>query len=406
MNYKSLVRILESSGLLLTLVLVHSAIGHFLPTQGALAQETNSKRFVHTRTINPVAERIANTAHDELITTSVITVNVTQLATSPALPNVIMATLDNSITPTYSLNGGTCWESLRTTPFNESPQIAIAPRSDGTPRFMAAVQEAGVYRTGDYGLTWAQQAFPRLPTCPASSPAAVYFPQLIASPANPKRLYLRILNSCPDILPWFENGIYISSDSGINWVLGATTWVNESVYEVIPSPVLPERLYAKFSQGWGTFWQRSDDGGHTWTGTLIPVDKLVLDSQDSKRLYGINSSDGRRFVEGDENWTLWAEQPCSAYQQLLAHPTISNTLLLRCEQGLYRSFNGGDHWQQLSTSAGQFLAADYSRPGRIFWARDSGLWASADAGATWFPLVPSWYQLLPCPSIYLPLVAK
>lgn len=89
----------------------------------------------------------------------------------------------------------------------------------------------------------------------------------------------------------------------------------------------------------------------------------------------------------------------------MAHPTVSNVLFVRCDNGLFRSQDGGDNWQQLSTTTGQLIAPEYGTSGRILWARDDGLWASSDQGQTWQQLVPDW-SVDTCPSIFLPTLLK
>jgi hypothetical protein len=70
---------------------------------------------------------------------------------------------------------------------------------------------------------------------------------------------------------------------------------------------------------------------------------------------------------------------------------------------LYRSVNGGDSWEKLDDEKGQSLVVDYGTPGRILWARDDGLWATADNGDSWQNLLPE-YRIFST-LLYLPGVA-
>ncbi len=89
---------------------------------------------------------------------------VMQLVSSRALPNVLVARLASSERPLrYSLDGGRTWRPIAT-PWSESYEIAIAPRSNGSVRILASTLTNNrhlLYRTGDFGATWSEgQAFP------------------------------------------------------------------------------------------------------------------------------------------------------------------------------------------------------------------------------------------------------
>lgn len=121
---------------------------------------------------------------------------------------------------------------------------------------------------------------------------------------------------------------------------------------------------------------------------------------------------GERSQDGGDNWVTWSEQPCGlgttefddSHLQLMAHPTQTQVLFLRCAQGLYRSDNGGDSWTQLSPAPGQLLAPGHGVPGRILLSRETGLWASTDNGESWQLLMT--YPQPPGLPLFLPSVLK
>jgi photosystem II stability/assembly factor-like uncharacterized protein len=96
---------------------------------------------------------------------------------------------------------------------------------------------------------------------------------------------------------------------------------------------------------------------------------------------------GKRSENGGALWHDWQQQPCTdknGFIALTADPDKSKFLYLRCEQGLLRSRDGGDHWQRLSLSPGLLLAAEYGKNARLLWVQDDGsLWASRDNGDSW-----------------------
>jgi hypothetical protein len=168
----------------------------------------------------------------------------------------------------------------------------------------------------------------------------------------------------------------------------------------------------------------SHNSGATWEVLDFPVESLALDAVNADYLYGWSLREyvpespfqytrhGRRSTDGGNNWVDWAEQPCpysfnEEPPQLVAHPTESQILFLRCDgyltEGIYRSENGGDSWQKLQEQKGQMLVADLGNPGRLLWARDDGLWASADKGESWQLLLDE-YALFETP-LYLPSVS-
>lgn len=326
------------------------------------------------------------------------------LATSAAFSDTVAVSHAASPVPIFSPTCGTCWRPFAASPGAGAPsQIAVAPRADGTVRFLVAVDGQGLYRTGDAGQTWALQTFPHPGTCTEPD----QFHDLIASPRDARRLYVTVACSALDPLGGADYAaVYTSPDSGLTWQLirgGGQTGELWQAFTLAPSP--GGRLYALGRTGWA----QSDDAGQTWQPRGFPVQVLALDAQNPERLYGLAGDTGQRSEDGGLHWSDWVNQPCPASpgdQQLLAHPTESAVLFLLCHQGLYRSRDGGDHWTLLSAEGGERLLADLGRPGRLLWARAGGLWASTDAGDTWTALVTTWTQLTPCQFLFLPAVSK
>ena len=151
------------------------------------------------------------------------------------------------------------------------------------------------------------------------------------------------------------------------------------VQAIVPSSVEPDRAYVMlYPYG----WYQLDDAGSRWTHVDFPVyNELVLDSQDAEWLYGISrySSDGGRTWQ---EWPSWPGTSC----RLVAHPTQTRVLFARCEQGLFRSTNVGETWEQLAADSGALLVPDHSIPGRLAWVRGGAIWVSCDDGTTWAPI--------------------
>lgn len=70
------------------------------------------------------------------------------------------------------------------------------------------------------------------------------------------------------------------------------------------------------------------------------------------------------------------------FVQLVALPQRTGTLLMVCEQDIYRSADGGQTWQLTSNLPSIQIAPDYGNPGRALLVRPQALWESRDEGAT------------------------
>jgi hypothetical protein len=316
---------------------------------------------------------------------------LTAVTSSTTLPGVLVATVAQG-SPLYSLNGGGSWQPVHTAPWgNSAISMAIVPRSVVTApvRLLVAASTSGmssdpslfgVYRTTSFGQTWTKLTFP----CAQSDWANGL--DLVASPADPNRLYLHRV--CWENLDdgWYSQySVFTSGDGGINWdlILGPS---HNGYGAMVPSPIVGSRVYRPDSTyPYGT-WQ-SDDGGHIWVHKDFNIwGWLVLDTQDPNRFYEIGYGGTRRSVDGGNTWSNWNKRPCpDSYenQQLVAHPTLTNVLFLRCETGLYRSDDGGDHWTQLSAWSGNWLGPNYGNRGQVLWARQDGLFGIKDKGSTW-----------------------
>ncbi len=156
-----------------------------------LAKSTSASAVVDASTA-PVS------AADDYSTVTV-PFTLTQLATSAALPNVLVAARSaadfSTLPPIYSLDGGRHWDTFAAMPPEQLSNItvAVAPRSDHPEqpiRFLMTTYPGGldfsgaIYRTGDFGRTWAAMTFPLLPKCDRHKG----FGSLDNSPADANRL--------------------------------------------------------------------------------------------------------------------------------------------------------------------------------------------------------------------------
>ncbi|HEV2984920.1 MAG TPA: hypothetical protein VGX46_11040 [Vicinamibacterales bacterium] len=235
--------------------------------------------------------------------------------------------------------------------------------------FYIGVNNGGVWKTTDYGLSWA----PIFDDQPTQSIGAI-----AVAPSDPNIVYVASGEGLqrPDLS--IGDGIYKSIDAGRTWQhLGLRE--ARQISAVIVDPSDPNRVFAAAlghpygpNEERGVF--RSGDGGRTWQKALYRDENtgaidLAFDPTNPQTVYAV----------------LWAARQ---------GPWEYNNAYAGATSGLFKSTDGGATWQPLT--AGLPGAAEGlsrigigiapSDPRRMYaWvtARVSGLYRSDDAGATW-----------------------
>jgi photosystem II stability/assembly factor-like uncharacterized protein len=235
--------------------------------------------------------------------------------------------------------------------------------------FYIGVNNGGVWKTTDYGLTWT----PIFDDQPTQSIGAV-----AVAPSDPNVIYVGSGEGLqrPDLS--VGDGIYKSTDAGRTWEhLGLRE--ARQIGALIVDPTDPNRLFAAAlghpygpNDERGVF--RSADGGRTWQRVLYKDENtgaidVAFDPANAQVVYAV----------------LWAARQ---------GPWEYNNAYAGATSGLFKSTDGGATWQPLTR--GLPTPADgLSRigigvapgdPTRIYaWvtARVSGLYRSDDAGASW-----------------------
>lgn len=351
------------------------------------------------------------------------------LATASTRPNAILAARVGSFSQIYTLDGGQSWHTFATKPtanFQDVRHIAVAPK-DGTEqpmRFLVAPNDftasatVGIYRSADEGVSWANFNPPPDPQCDAEPINVIE--ELVSSAADPLRLYLlvRCVKTINGIEPIFHFyfTLYRSSDGGVNWQAVTLPYIENGSSQrafdedsLQPSPADPARLYANLQIDISTnVWRRSDNGGQSWITETFTASALALDWTDAAKLYRVEDHGesnvfrytGKRSTNTGASWEEWPQQPCrTSFLQLITLPTAESLLML-CNQGLYRSSNGGDSWELLTPNTGRTLSVHNGNRDLVLWVRDAELYASRDQGTTWQDL--GGWQDAHLPSIYRP----
>jgi photosystem II stability/assembly factor-like uncharacterized protein len=236
--------------------------------------------------------------------------------------------------------------------------------------FYVGVNNGGVWKTTDYGNTWA----PIFDDQPTQSIGA-----MAIAPSNPNILYVGSGEGLrrPDLS--VGDGIYKSSDGGQSWQhLGLRD--GQQIGAILVDPRDPNRvLVAVLGHPYGPNAERgvyrSLDGGRTWQKVLTKDEDtgaidLAFDPSNSKTVYAV----------------MWASR---------RPPWTVGNAYSAPGSGLYKSTDGGSTWrpltQGLPTSEqglgriGITVAA--SDPKRLYALVDApqlgGLYRSDDAGESW-----------------------
>jgi hypothetical protein len=271
-------------------------------------------------------------------------VAVAQLTTTSGVPDALYVAFASppgqSIWPLYSLDGGLSWQAVKSAPwvdptpseyYGQIVSVALAPKVGEVPiRLITTPSDIfnwyriDVYRSGDYGASWAVFDFPN---------GLIGGLLLSTSPINPNRLSLlnrSLWGGGIRSVDHYHYRAFTSTDGGISY--NELFIPTDEPGEVVNSPILSERLYVHSCiSSWEPFlwgpWYQSEDGGLHWLIKNFPVNVLVPDSRDPLYLYGFSTtydystpikSEGMTSSDGGITWKTWPQQPCSIFQQLLS----------------------------------------------------------------------------------------
>ncbi len=202
----------------------------------------------------------------------------------------------------------------------------------------------GIFRSTNGGASWQ-----KVTTGPNQPMQGLMAYSLVASPLNPKRLYVLTL---PATIPHAGVlGLYTSADDGQTWQLAITdaSVTSSSIYMVATGNDTPDEVYI-YLPDLGALGLRVslDDGKHfSSTGTL----------------------------------------PFSNILGLIAIPNQPGHVLVYGSGGIASSSDGGAHWQVIKGISGEIFEMHMAGPQTpIYASGDAGIYVSQDNGKT-FQLV-------------------
>lgn len=256
-------------------------------------------------------------------------------------------------------------------PFRAGRTVAIAGIANQPNVFFMAANNGGVWKTDDFGRTWT----PIFDGQPSGSVGA-----LALAPSNPDIIYVGSGEGLrrPDLST--GDGMYKSTDGGKTWThLGLRD--GQQIGSILVDPRDPNRLYvAVLGHPYGPNAERgvfrSTDGGQSFQKILYKDENtgaidLAFDPSNPQTIYA-------------DMWS--SRRPPWSVGNSYDGPG----------SGLYKSTDGGDHWQQLAGGLPDWEHDKLGRigftiapgdPKRMYAMVDSptkgGVYRSEDAGATW-----------------------
>ena len=288
-------------------------------------------------------------------------------------------------------DGGTTWEPVGKT-FAYEGNTGTHQSFDGTPHpwefkrvwhlepsltdpdtVYAGVEDAALFRTTDGGLTWHELAgLRRHESGSAWAPGAggLCLHTIVLDPTNANRIFVAISAA----------GAFRSDDGGQSWrpinrglrsegIPNPTAEVGHCVHRIARHPSRPDVVFMQ--KHWDVM--RSDDGGDSWrevSGNLPTDFGFVID------------------VHAHEPETIYVVPIKSDSEH---YPPDGK---LR----VYRSRTGGEEWEALTNGLPQrdcyvnvlrdAMSVDTLDPCGVYFGTSGGqVYASADAGDTWTPIV-------------------
>lgn len=272
-------------------------------------------------------------------------------------------------------------------PFRGGRSVAVAGHPTERLTFYFGSTGGGVWKTEDAGHNWKNVSDGFFKTGSVGAVAV--------APSQPETVYVGMGEHAIRGNTSHGDGVYRSDDGGETWRhIGLEE--TRQISNVIVHPENPDRVYlAALGHAWGANPERgiyrSDDGGDSWEKVLylnedVGAGDLEMDPSDPNVLYA-GMWQARRYP-----WGLRGAGPGT---------------------GLYKSTDGGDTWENLTTNPGLpggenrgriGVAVSGANPDRVWTiieAEDdqTGVFRSDDGGATW-ELVSRRAELLQRPWYY------
>ncbi len=317
-----------------------------------------------------------------------------------------------------SSDAGRTWRSVGDSLPPAIGALAVAP-SDPDTIYVGTGQAAprydvgsgrGVFKSTDGGKSWQ----------PLGLTATSNVGRIWVDPNNPDVVVVAALGHLFGPNP--ERGVYLSTDGGKTWVHSLAINDDTGVVDLAADPTNPNLLYAAAWQvrerpwlsyfepavGPGSAIYRSTDGGATWTrlagngwpqGPLGRIGLAVTHTAQGTRIYAAvdSKTDGGiwRSDDGGDHWQRVNADEDTFGNFYFARLTVDPRdpdVVYSAGQSIRRSTDGGKTWTIVKGAPGgddyHFLWINPQHPDHWITASDQGAVVTVDDGRTW----SSWYN--------------
>jgi photosystem II stability/assembly factor-like uncharacterized protein len=164
-------------------------------------------------------------------------------------------------------------------------------------------------------------------------------------------------------------------------------------------PHNPDRIFLGTSTG---VIFVSDDAGHNWSrfaklgaGDDYVLDHMAFDPQNSKNIFvsawsvqDQNAGDIFRTSNGGKDWEALPGMHGKSVRAMAVSASDNKVIVAGALDGVYRSNDGGDNWQRISSNDGvvkniESIAVDPKDPNVVYAGTWHLAWKTSDGGANW-----------------------
>jgi len=309
-----------------------------------------------------------------------------------------------------TIDGGTYWENISDGFFKRASVGAIAVAASDPNVIYVGMGETtirgnvahgdGVYKSTDAGKSWTHMGLAE----------TRHIGKIRIHPQNPDLVYVAALGHAHG--PNKERGIYRSRDGGKTWEHILFRDEDTGSHDLAMDPNNPRILYAAFwrarrlphmlqSGGAGCGIYRSTDGGDTWTeitrkpglptGMLGKIGVAVSGAKPGRVWAIVEAEDGALFRsdDGGEHWQRLSEERDLRtrpwyYMHIYADPCDADTLWILNEK-CFKSNDGGNTFFRVAAPHGDFhdLWIDPRDPQRIIMGHDGGASVTFNGAESW-----------------------
>jgi photosystem II stability/assembly factor-like uncharacterized protein len=358
---------------------------------------------------------------------------MTDLAFSPHVSGTVYASLMGESLVAFSTDAGKTWSRLGVREGDYAISLGLDPAS-GLPAYLGGAA-SGTYRSADAGHTWsrATQGITGLPV-----------EDIAAAPSRPETAYVACEHAGAFASEtvgqsWRQLGLdfpaafalsvdpvdpdvaYVGSVRGVYRLADDGTWdhvplpvsYHTHVEALAVSPISSSLVYGAGREAHAAetnplgLVARSEDGGRSWT--LLDVGEPISQVRDiaialrpTETVYIATPGEvGRDTLEGpgmgvfrsEDRGASWTKVLSRPVRALETHPTDGETtyaalaVTSTVERAVLKSEDGGDSWAPVPLELEWGGAADFAidplAPDTVYAGTDTGLYRSADGGATW-----------------------